>query len=524
MSTNKDKIRAAAQKYLQKGQLDKAIKEFERLVEDDPNDVRTLLKIGDLQVRKGDQQAATKTYGSVAKYYSDQGFFLKAVAVYKHILKLDPNLQDINQRLAELYQQLGLVSDAINQYRAICELYEKEEKWDEALRVLRKMVELDADNVPSRVKLADVLARQGKNEEAKAELAQAATQLKRDNRLDDWSKVGERLCQIDPNDQRLNKQLAQYYVQKNDARRALAKLQVCFRADPKDIETLDLLADVFTDLGQGPKALSVLRELAALHLQGNQRAPAEKALRRILVLDPQDAEALAALNPAQPRKDPDLESVDLPDADVEAYNLGDAIEVEAVQADAAAATAAAAPEDVNELLVEADIYIKYGLRDKAIDHLDRILAHHPEHREAQGRYKNVLIDADDVDGAVRMLWAMAQAASRGGQIDLAKVDLEELLGINPAFEPARELMRSLDPAGALAVPAAAPSRAAAPASNTVHIVAFDTSVTFDADGGAGAAGHDDRLASRWTSTPPASPWTSVSTTPLAGRRPVQPRR
>lgn len=140
MAANKDKTRAAAQKYLQKGQLDKAIREYQRLVEDDPKDVRTLLKIGDLQTRSGDHVKATETYSQVAQFYSDQGFFLKAVAVYKQILRLDSSLVEVNLKLADLYFQLGLMSDAANQYQQVSQIFEREGRIEESIDIDRKSV------------------------------------------------------------------------------------------------------------------------------------------------------------------------------------------------------------------------------------------------------------------------------------------------------------------------------------------------------------------------------------------------
>ena len=46
--SNKNKIINQAQKFIQKGQWDKAVKELQKLVAEDPNDVRTLLKLGDV--------------------------------------------------------------------------------------------------------------------------------------------------------------------------------------------------------------------------------------------------------------------------------------------------------------------------------------------------------------------------------------------------------------------------------------------------------------------------------------------
>ena len=51
MSIEREKILQAAQKYIEKKKYDRAIVEYQRIVQEDPNDARTLLKIGDLQAR-----------------------------------------------------------------------------------------------------------------------------------------------------------------------------------------------------------------------------------------------------------------------------------------------------------------------------------------------------------------------------------------------------------------------------------------------------------------------------------------
>ena len=54
----------------------------------------------------GAKQDAIETYLKVAQFYGEQGFYLKAVAVYKQILKIEPRLVDVNLKLAEVYRQL----------------------------------------------------------------------------------------------------------------------------------------------------------------------------------------------------------------------------------------------------------------------------------------------------------------------------------------------------------------------------------------------------------------------------------
>jgi len=90
LSFDKNKILSKAQKLIQQGKLPKAIEEFQKIVDIDPTDVRTHLKIGDLHAKLGNIEAATDTYKKVAEHYARDGFFLKAIAVFKQILKLDP--------------------------------------------------------------------------------------------------------------------------------------------------------------------------------------------------------------------------------------------------------------------------------------------------------------------------------------------------------------------------------------------------------------------------------------------------
>ena len=48
MSINKRKILQSAQKHVQKGAFDKALKDYQTLLEADPKDVNLRLKVGDL--------------------------------------------------------------------------------------------------------------------------------------------------------------------------------------------------------------------------------------------------------------------------------------------------------------------------------------------------------------------------------------------------------------------------------------------------------------------------------------------
>ena len=121
MAIDREKVQQAAQKLVEKKKYKEAVLEYQKITAADPNDARTLLKIGDLQSKLASHAEAVATYESVAKLYANQGFALKAIAVYKQIreiiAKYAPNLEEryshVGPKLAELYQQLGLISDAL---------------------------------------------------------------------------------------------------------------------------------------------------------------------------------------------------------------------------------------------------------------------------------------------------------------------------------------------------------------------------------------------------------------------------
>src|SRR5215510_10729595 len=295
MAVNKNKVMEAAQKFVEKGQLDKAIKEYLKLVEEDPRDVRVWLKLGDLYAKKNAKQDATETYLRVAQFYSDQGFYLKAVAVYKQVLKLDPRLIEVNIRLAEVYRQLGLLSDALQQYELVAAFYHREGKTREALSTIRELVELDPENVATRIKLAELYSKEQMVPEAISEFAKAAEFLRGLGRMDDFIKVAERLVWHQPENHEINRELAGLYLKRNDPRRALQKLQACFKADPRDVETLSLLAAAFLALDQKPKTVSVWKELARVYTENRQTPQAVEVHRRILAIAPDDNESLAAV-------------------------------------------------------------------------------------------------------------------------------------------------------------------------------------------------------------------------------------
>ncbi len=298
MAINRDKVLEAAQKYAEKKKYDKAVLELRKLIDADPNDARTLLKIGDLQSKQGTFADAISTYETVGKLYAQQGFALKAIAVYKQIreiiAKYVPQLEEryghITPKLAELYQQLGLTSDALAALDEVATRLQRQARDQEAIDVFRKIVELDPTNPLPHLRLAEALSRVRDTDGAVFEFRTAASQLAGIGRRDDALKVLERLLhhKPDPEQARVAAELYLGRGQPADGMQALAKLQICFQANPRDFDTLSLLARAFNTIGQGAKAIEVQKEMARVARDAGKHDLFRELVERLMRVAPHD--------------------------------------------------------------------------------------------------------------------------------------------------------------------------------------------------------------------------------------------
>jgi pilus assembly protein FimV len=426
VSIDRAKALQSAQKYLAKGQLDRAIGEYERLVQADPKDARMLLKLGDLYTRQGANKDASATYRKVAEQYADQGFFLKAVAVCKQILKLDPTQLDVWERLAEMYEMLSLVSDAIATYEQVADAQMRANNPRKAIKALQKIADLDAENVAARIRYAEALSKLNKPEEAAEAFRMGAELLKQQGRLDDYLKVGERLLFHQPDNYEVARELASIYLERGDAKHSLAKLQVCFNADPKNLDTLQLLAKAFEQLGQTQKTISVLKEVSRLHANEARRTEQGSVLRRILALDPADADARRELSqigrlpnaPApSPRREDSSANIDVEDEDYDLV-LEDDEDDEAATSQLGSGARSAANErgeetqaTIRRLLDECAVFVRYGLTDKIIAHLREVLSLDPRNVDAREKLKEAYVRAKQPLEAAKHALALAEVLS-----------------------------------------------------------------------------------------------------------------
>lgn len=303
MAIDRDKILQTAQKLVDRRRYDKAIAEYEKIIAHDPRDARTLLKIGDLQARMEAYPLAIATYDRVAQFYASQGFSVKAIAVYKQIRELirkhAPQLADsyghIVPRLADIYTQLGLTTDALAAYDEVATRYQRTGRDRDAIDVFRKMVAIDAGNPLPHLRLAEACCRVQALDDAIDSFWTASELLLGMGRPDDALKVIERILHFrqDPVYARAAAELHLRQGGRDAGMQALAKLQLAFQADPKNLDTLALLAQAFEAIDQGEKAVAVHKEMARLAREQGKVELFKQLIAHLKTVAPNDDQVLA---------------------------------------------------------------------------------------------------------------------------------------------------------------------------------------------------------------------------------------
>src|SRR4029078_10271669 len=169
MAVSREQIVQTAEKFVSRGKIEAAIREYRKVLAENPNDANTLNRVGDLYARIQRIDEAVDLFNQIAAQYTKEGFFVKAIAIYKKIIKLNPTHLEVYERLAELYHKQGLVNEARTQYQVLADYYLKHENPTSAIAMYQKMAEVEPENPTYHVKLPELYHQLQLTEKALAE-------------------------------------------------------------------------------------------------------------------------------------------------------------------------------------------------------------------------------------------------------------------------------------------------------------------------------------------------------------------
>jgi len=477
-----------AQKFLAKGQIDKAIAEFEKLA--DSSDGNVYNTLGDLYLKKGDTKRSAEFYYRAADIFRGQGFYDKAKALYKKILNINPSDYRATLAIGELSEEKGLVQEAIKYYLSAITILTKEKKRDELIEVYQKVLNLAPSNLQMRAKVADFYFQEGLTEEASKQYSILGRLFQDSGDLNKAKDYYHRALSLNPKDRGANLGLAEIYKKEGDNKGLLDCLKRLLSSYPDDSNILSQYVETLISMGEISSAEEELKRLVELE---PDNVKAKKYLTSLYIKQDRKQEAWDLLYPSidqlisfdkngiisilEELKDVEpvestkklivlyKETGDTVKAFQELVNLGDyymsaGITEEAINCYREAQelnpedpyvkaklleieVPAGEPEDIKikteekgieGLLQEADIYLKFGVFEEARKRLEPLKVQYPDNPEVHIKLKQLYLEIGDKEMAVTECLVLSEIYKRKGMTEEAERFIEEARSINPDDE------------------------------------------------------------------------------------------
>jgi tetratricopeptide (TPR) repeat protein len=192
-------IKKKAQQLVQKGQIDAALAEFEKLFAQGDKDPYDFIVVADILAKRGSMMESVRRYRQAVDEYTKAELFKNAIAVCKKILRISKEDLLIHRTLGELYAKEGLYSDAIIHYLEFAEGSIRRQEHEPALDVIETVLSLSPDNTELSEKYVEIAMRADLPERGGRELYRRAERVARAGRSTEAAELRDRASTLAPN-------------------------------------------------------------------------------------------------------------------------------------------------------------------------------------------------------------------------------------------------------------------------------------------------------------------------------------
>jgi pilus assembly protein FimV len=300
MAIDRVKVRANAEKLLRANRIPEAVRELQKLAEDNPHDIQVLNQIGNLYLRLGNKDAAVPMFIKVAELFAKSGFATKAVASLKIVTREQPENLSAWQMLASLSEQQGFTREALSAYEKVAQIVGGAGNVEALIATYRKLLDLEPNNIKVRVQLGDSLVKAGKKDEGIKQYVKAGGQLTAQGLVKEAARMYERAIQLDPNNVATLEGVVKAHVAQHQEDLALQILDNLLERSPSAEILLLLKGEVFAESKRYDEAQEMFRRMVAAR---SGAGPALPRLVRLLVAQKKIGDAVAVLDHWLPSAD-----------------------------------------------------------------------------------------------------------------------------------------------------------------------------------------------------------------------------
>ena len=243
-----------AEKALRLGRVDAAIDEYQALVLAQPRDWNSANALGDLFVRAGQLDKGVEQYTRIADHLADEGFYPKAAALFKKIIKVKPLDEYAQIRSGDVSAKQGLLADAKAAFLAVGERRRKMGNIRGAAEMAVRLGMVDPEDFAARFTAAKAARDLGDSDAAIREFRAVAEWFIKQDRHDEARSAYRDLLELDPSDDVARGHVLAADLASGEFARALA-----WASSPAELRQL---ATALEGAGQHGEALAVLGRVA----------------------------------------------------------------------------------------------------------------------------------------------------------------------------------------------------------------------------------------------------------------------
>lgn len=244
----------SAEKALRQGRIDAAIVEYVKVVEAQPRDWNSANALGDLYVRGNQLDKGLQQFTRIADHLAEEGFYPKAAALFKKILKLKPDDEYALLQSGDLAARQGTLADAKQYFQTVADRRKARGDKKGAAEIAIRLGTLDPDDLEARMRAAHLAAETGDVVTALREFRDVAARYEKQDHGADALSALQAAFDLDSSDEETRTRLFVAYLagQTPDLARKVASGAV----------ELKQVAAAFAQAGQGDLSLEVLGQVA----------------------------------------------------------------------------------------------------------------------------------------------------------------------------------------------------------------------------------------------------------------------
>src|SRR5438445_5341368 len=258
-----------AKRFLEKNRVEDAIEAYLAVLDEMPQHQEATQALGDLYARMDQPDRAAIYYGLLFDLLVEPKDETKALAIYNRFLRVGRGQQPPERiaRYAFLQQRQNHPDEAIEQYSKAAELFAAANRDEDALFCWERLAQLDPENLPRQLRLAEAAERIGKNALAARAFLRAGQLASASGASADALHILGRAYKLAPQERSVGLLYAQANLQAGNAVRAAALLEP-FAASEKDPAFLVTFSDALMRSGNLERARELLDQLLREKNQG----------------------------------------------------------------------------------------------------------------------------------------------------------------------------------------------------------------------------------------------------------------